>query len=230
MSLMQDYLKNAVAALERVADAQAELEAASRLLADTIEAGGLVHIFGTDPHAAAIQDEFFFKPGGLVAVSPLYDPAFSLSHGAYRSAMCQSLDQLTPAILDYYEYMKPGEPILLLTLSPKSLVFAQALEKAAALGLKTIVLASPEDEENRKQLSAADCLIDARCPAGAHCLEVKSVTAGSPAGCALSACLTCLSLLTAQRLGEEQLWRGHGLVGADQAPVIKEYIERIRHL
>ena len=76
--------------------------------------------------AADIEGEIFFRPGCFANVNPIYDPAFANSHGAYRSELCRPLDGLAVRILEYYEYVEPGDPLLLLTFDADSTALRQA--------------------------------------------------------------------------------------------------------
>lgn len=148
-------MAEAIASLERQ---RTTIESAAKILADAATRDALIHIFGVDLRAAEIEGGFFFRPGRLACVNPVYDPAFSAAHGAYRSELCRALDGLTPRILDYYENISPGEPLLLLSLDPESTAFVQALQWARERELRIIVMI-PDVPDNPGATEGADVVI-----------------------------------------------------------------------
>ena len=66
-----DYVDAVIEALATLrADAQAGIALAGAWVADTIEADGIVRVFGSG-HAGILADEAFYRAGGLAPVSPI---------------------------------------------------------------------------------------------------------------------------------------------------------------
>ncbi len=203
-------------------DQQAEaLAVAAGLLADAQQEGRLIHLFGTEPSLAALSAEFFFQPGALMNIDPILDPSLDPAHGAYRSAMCLKLEGLAPCILDYYESIEPGDPILLLGSDPSLPMFSEALRWSKRRGLSTIVVIS----------RAADAPI---CRADVTLCTGATFDAGPPEHTILSAALLHLLLLEVQaRLQDPQAhtWSGGRFVDlAKDRADIDRLLFRIRHL
>ena len=69
-----DYIDAVTEALATLrAKAQAEIALAGTWVADTVEAGGIVRVFGSG-HAGILADEAFYRAGGLAPVSPIRVP------------------------------------------------------------------------------------------------------------------------------------------------------------
>ncbi|NLY18148.1 MAG: SIS domain-containing protein, partial [Clostridiaceae bacterium] len=128
--MTEKYIKLLSVYLNKLKIEESNLNAAAKLMADAIKNDRLIHIFGTDPHSASIGDEMFCKGGGLVNINPFYDPAFSLAHGGYRCSLCQTLDGLAPVIMEYYENVRVGDPIIIIGSRPDKLILTQAVDKA----------------------------------------------------------------------------------------------------
>jgi len=146
------------AALSALTGIDEEIGAAATCLAQAAEQGKMIHVFGVDARAADLEGELFYRAGGLACIDPIYDPAFSNSHGAYRSELCRPLDGLAPKILEYYELIETGDPLILLAFDAASKAFEQAAEWAKAKGLALIAVV-PEKPVDRSIVSLIDVMI-----------------------------------------------------------------------
>ena len=182
-----------------------------------------MHIFGTEAHTAALAGELFFKSKGLVGVNPLFDPAQDLSHGAYRSALCRNMAGLAPCILNYYENMEPGDPIIILSGDPEGVFFEEAVNGAVEKDLKIIAIAPLNGIGGCGSLKKADVAIDS------HSDEDFS---GMNTIC-ISAILNCIAMRVpelVEGVGVE-VWKGGRFVEpGDNRELIEKYINKIKHL
>ena len=84
-SLVDDYLDRLGALLERFRRTQRDpLTRAAALLAESLQQGGVVHLFGTG-HSHMIAEEVFYRAGGLIPVDAMLDGSVVLSGGAVRT-------------------------------------------------------------------------------------------------------------------------------------------------
>lgn len=60
------------------------IAAAAELLADSVEAGGVIHVFGTG-HSHLLAEEMFYRAGGLAAVDPILVDELMLHDDAFGS-------------------------------------------------------------------------------------------------------------------------------------------------
>jgi uncharacterized phosphosugar-binding protein len=76
---MSAYYENVLELLSRIRSTQADaIEAAGKIVGQTVRAGGIVHAFGSG-HSAAIAYEAHGRAGGLAPVSAIIDPMRGLA-------------------------------------------------------------------------------------------------------------------------------------------------------
>jgi uncharacterized phosphosugar-binding protein len=94
----QRYLSGVVALLEEIAQEDRNtIRAAAELVADTVAAEGLIHIFGTG-HSHMLAEEMFYRAGGLAAVNPILVESLMLHTGAENSTRLERQPGLAAGI------------------------------------------------------------------------------------------------------------------------------------
>ena len=84
-SRVDDYLNRLIELLDRFRITQRDaLGRAAEILAERLQRGGVLHLFGTG-HSHMIAEEIFYRAGGLVPVNAMLDTSIVLSGGAMRS-------------------------------------------------------------------------------------------------------------------------------------------------
>lgn len=201
---------------ERILSLLAERDrilAAADILATAQRFDRLIHLFGTEPALAGLTSEVFFRPGSLTNMNPILDPVLDPAHGSYRSALCMFLDGLGPCVLDYYEYIEPGDPILLLGSDPSLPLFKQSLGWAKRHELSTIAVLS---ESN-------NCDADVVLITGCNDFSMHALLTG--------ALLNAIMEEAAALLPEDAQWTGSYFVDAERERAkIDTKLERIKHL
>lgn len=201
-----EYLKKTAEEILLIEKQKNAIEQAAKMLASAQEKNELIHVFGTDCVASAVISNIFFRKGSLTNINPIFDPTLDPAHGAWRNAMCMEFDGLAPCILDYYEYVNPGEIMVLITSENDAVMFNQALAWAKEKNLKTIVISGSEYDCD------ADVLIS--------CKAEMSV---------LSAILKLLNDASVNLLSDKDngVWSGN--LDSDKEK-INNLLTRIRHL
>jgi uncharacterized phosphosugar-binding protein len=74
------------------------IAAAAQLVADALEAGRTIHVFGTG-HSHMLAEEMFYRAGGLVRVSPILFEGLMLHASAPLSTSLERLHGLAEALL-----------------------------------------------------------------------------------------------------------------------------------
>lgn len=212
---MKQYLNQAAGRIAGLSSQQAALEKAAGLLADAIDGGGLIHIFGAQPFAAALISQVFYRGGGLAALNPILDPALDVAHGAWRSALCRELEGFAPSVLEYYETIAPGDCLLLLSVEAHSLHFREALAWGNQKGLNVVALLPLEGPP----------------PGGCTLIDLGPPGSDGQLAAAFSLTLEWLLQRGAALAKAPPCWRGRGVpeTGANRA-LLDEYLSRIRHL
>ena len=73
MSIADDYIDRVRELLEQVRQSQSQaLEQAAELIARSLAAGGVLHLFGTG-HSHMIAEEVFYRAGGIIPVDAMLD-------------------------------------------------------------------------------------------------------------------------------------------------------------
>ena len=85
------YLSSICTMLEQVEQQeQAGIEAAAKAAYESIQKGGLLHVFSTG-HSHMIVEEMFYRSGGLVPVNPILVDELMVHKGAITSTRMERL-------------------------------------------------------------------------------------------------------------------------------------------
>jgi uncharacterized phosphosugar-binding protein len=117
-----------------------QIERAAALVADTVEAGGLIHVFGTG-HSHLLAEELFYRAGGLAQVNPILVDPLMLHSGAARSTHLERVPGLAAALLDS-EPVGPNDLMVVASNSGGNATGVEMLLEAHRRGLPTIALTS----------------------------------------------------------------------------------------
>jgi uncharacterized phosphosugar-binding protein len=184
MTLLDRYFDAARAALGEVAATQAEpLEAVARRVADSVAAGGVLHLFGAG-HSQLVALDAYWRAGGLACVHPIVDPELSPAAGP-RVAAAERLAGRAAAALAG-EDLRPGEVVLVVSNAGVNPVPVEVALGCRERGLVVVALtnveqaaaAAPRHPAGRLH-EVADLVVDNRCPAGDAALPLGG---GPPVG------------------------------------------------
>jgi len=117
-----------------------EVGRAAVLVADTVAAGGLIHVFGTG-HSHLMAEELFYRAGGLAQVNPILVDPLMLHSGAARSTRLERVPGLAAALLES-ESVGPDDLMIVVSNSGGNATGIEMLLAARDLGLSTIALTS----------------------------------------------------------------------------------------
>lgn len=225
------------------------IEKAAKILADAIEEGRLIHIFGTGGHSYMGAEEFFYRAGGLIPVNPILDPGVSLAFGALRSTAIERLPGYAQKVMAFYD-LKEGDPIIIVNAYGINSCTIDAALEAKRRGLKVIAITSPNFSKQvppshparhptKKNLfEVADVVIDCHMPYGDAVVEFEGLPQKvAPVSTILIAfILGSLTATTVEILLERgvtpPIWTSSNIPGGDEANKrwIEKYKNRIKHL
>lgn len=142
------------------------IEAAATMMADALEAGAAIHVFGSG-HSHLLAEEMFYRAGGLVRVRPILFEGLMLHASAPLSTALERLPGLATALLDDHS-VAAGDVLLIASNSGSNAVVTEMARQARARGVRTIAITSLEhatSEAARQQGAArlhelADVTID----------------------------------------------------------------------
>src|SRR2546423_1025865 len=135
-------------------EAQTEaLDAASRLCADAISAGGLVHAFGTG-HSRMPVEELFPRYGSYPGFNPLVELSMTFhtqvvgANGQRQAMFIERIPGLAAQILANFE-LGPPDVLMVFSASGRSAVPIEMAIGARERGLKVVAVTSVEQSRSR---------------------------------------------------------------------------------
>lgn len=165
---------------------QENIMKAARVMADCIADDRIIHVCGTGGHSPIIAEEALYRKGGLACVNPIYDPTFSLSHGALLAINhLERIYGVTPVLLDYYGVKDKNDVFVFGTAwgcSPQSVDLAMEVKKRGltliAIACKSVGDYTLRDHPSRHSsglvvAEVADICIDNHAPNGDACIEIE---------------------------------------------------------
>ncbi|HSK92624.1 MAG TPA: SIS domain-containing protein [Candidatus Angelobacter sp.] len=167
------WVSEASVLLERLASTQAEaIEQASQWCADAIEAGGLVHLFGTG-HSRIPVEERFPRYGSYPGFNPIVELSMTFhtqvvgANGQRQAMFIERTHGLAEVILDNFSF-GPDDVMMVFSASGLTAVPIEMARGARARGLKVIAVTSVEqsmsgtssEELGTRLLDEADLVID----------------------------------------------------------------------
>lgn len=147
------------------------IEAAAELVAASIAAGGVVHVFGSG-HSHMMAEEVYHRAGGLMAVSALLDPNLT-AFGTLNAGLVERSEGYAPVLLGSYD-VRPGEVLLVVSNSGINPVPIELALEARRRGAKTVAVtsaaayrdAASRHSSGRKLPDVVDLVVDSHVPAG----------------------------------------------------------------
>jgi uncharacterized phosphosugar-binding protein len=172
MSIVDDYLDRLQQLLAEVRQTQRDaLDAAAEVIAQSLAAGGVVHLFGTG-HSHMIAEEVFYRAGGLLPVDAMLDREVILSAGALRSTESERTTGKAAEIAARYD-LRRGDAGVVISSSGRNPVPVEMAQLMRARGMQVIALTNlthsrsvpPLDPPGLRLFEVADVVLDNR---GAH--------------------------------------------------------------
>jgi uncharacterized phosphosugar-binding protein len=172
MTAIDRYFDSATATLAEVAATQGEaLEAAARLVADSVAGGGVLHLFGAG-HSQLVALDAYLRAGGLACVNPIVDPALAPAAGL-DVARVERTPGHAATVLEG-EDLRPGEVVVVVSNSGVNPVPVEVALGCRDRGLRVVAVTNVEQAKATAARHAsgarlhelADVVVDNRCPAG----------------------------------------------------------------
>ena len=191
-----------------------------------------------------LEEELFYRAGGLAAVYPIFETAAMLHEGAAKSSRIERMSGYAPYVLERYPI---GEKDCLLISSTSGInpFPMEMAEGARARGAKVIGISSfayrekPSRRADGKHLpDVCDLCIDNHVPVGDAVIQVRKdgTKAGPVSTVATLAIANSIALTACEKLKEQgiepRVFRSGNCPGTDEynAQILAEYMPRVRHL
>lgn len=137
-----NYLDQAVAALRKVEDQQAQnIDAAAELMADAIQRDELIHVYGGGGHTTLVMGEIFFRAGGLANINPVMETGLSVFNQALKYLELERTVNYGRSIVKYFG-IKPGEVMIIFHNIGINAATIDAAMEAKESGAKIIAVSS----------------------------------------------------------------------------------------
>src|SRR6266702_3650874 len=158
------FLAAARGLLDRLEEQDEALDAASRVCADAIAAGGLVHLFGTG-HSRIPVEEMFPRYGSYPGFNPIVELSMTFhtqvvgSNGQRQAMFIERMPGLADVILANYE-LAPTDVMIVFSASGLSAVPIEMAIGARRRGLTVVAVTSVAQSNARRPSHPAGRLLD----------------------------------------------------------------------
>lgn len=233
---MSEYLSKIIDNLQSIeAEEGKALDAAARLVADTIKKDGLIFVFGCG-HSHLPGLDAFYRAGGLANVSPLLDTDLMLHNGAAKSSRMEKMNGIAPEVFRRYG-LTDRDVLFVFSASGKNAVPVEMAKTARAAGVPTVAVSSSAYfDKGGKLHECADVHIDCKVPYGDACITVGEAKMGglsTAAACfILNSCLISGARLALEEGVKPPVYRSGNIEGGREHNVVLEelYMGRVKHL
>ncbi len=187
------------------------INAAARIVAETIKNDGLVYIFGCG-HSHIVAEDAFYRAGGLANVYPVFRPGLMLHENASKSSVLEKDEKNAVGLLDKYNFT-PNDCFVVISTSGINGVPIDAALQAASKGLPIVAVYSSaysgeksRHSSGKKLCEIATVAVDNCVPHGDAVIKFKGCVAAG----AVSTAASC-SVMQAITLKAEEIALSEGV-------------------
>lgn len=169
-----DYLDKIIALLEEVRDTQRDaIEQAAQVMADAVQRGNMIYIFGSS-HAGILSQELFYRAGGLVPINPILPSGLMTDvRPVTLTSRLERLPGFGTAILAETS-ITAGDVLIVHSVSGRNAVPVEVAQGGRERGAFVIALTSvqysqsvaPRKAGMPRLYEVADLVLDNRAPVG----------------------------------------------------------------
>jgi len=139
---------------------------AARLITESVNQGGVVHVFGCG-HTQILVEEVWFRAGQPAFVSPMFDQGLWPHNGPHKGSALEKLEGYGRLLFESHD-TRPGEVIIILSNSGRNPVPVEVAMAARERGLKVVAVTSMDyttrvtsrHSSGKKLYELADVVID----------------------------------------------------------------------
>lgn len=183
MTITQQYLNVVQEKLSTIALEQNEkIATAASKIAEVINQGGIVYIFGCG-HSHIFAEDVFYRAGGIAPVRPIFIEPLMLHEGAAASSHYEKQNDYITAFLDKYELTEKDALIVISTSGINPAPVDAALwgkrHGAFTLVITSFIYADTQRSKHKEGLYLRDCAdlaIDNHVPVGDAVLSLSGHT------------------------------------------------------
>jgi len=127
------YLENLIPLLLKLKNQEEVIDKAVEKTVEVIKKGRIIHIFGIG-HFNTICEEFFYRPGCLVCINPIFDPSTMLHNRNFKSTFLNKTEEYGKTILDKYD-LREDEILYIVSYSGRDTIVIDVALEAKKKGL-----------------------------------------------------------------------------------------------
>ena len=214
LSPSAQYLQHCFAIHARVAEQSATINAAADLFAQSILAGGMVHVFGSG-HSRIMVEEMWPRYGSFPGFNPIVELSLTFhnlvvgANGQRQAMFIENVSGLAKQILRNFA-LKPTDTALVISSSGCNIVPIEMAEEFQRRGVKVVALVSEQHSrpstskrgDGRKLTDFADIILDTGAPLGDAMVTINNLETKVAPGSTVGGCLVinCLKAEVADRL------------------------------
>ena len=239
--IIERYFNIITSILEKIKNTQSDkINTVGGMVAEVIENGGIVYVFGCGhSHLAAL--DCFYRSGGLANVSAVLDTDLMLHNGAAKSSKMEKMHGIAAAVFERYCITK-NDILFVISTSGKNAVPVEMAQEAAKHGVKTVGIVSSDyfaDKKDKPMLfEVCDAFIDNCVPHGDAVLELcgSNVNMGSVSTAASTFIMQTVLAIGAQIALENgadvPVYMSGNVEGGSEfnEKIIKRFLPKIKHL
>lgn len=180
-TIYREYFRRLYDIIEEMLGSQSRtIERVAGLMADSIAAGGVVHLFGSG-HSHMVAEEVFHRAGSLMPLNPMLDPNLSL-FGMVNATLLERTSGYARVVIGTHD-IREGEIVIVASNSGVNPVPIEAVLEAKARGATTVAITSdrhyrdaPSRHDSGQRLAdVADITIDTCVPRGDALVAIPDV-------------------------------------------------------
>src|SRR5699024_8335282 len=138
---MHAYANGIIQKIERCIKTQEDkLKSSAEFLAESVQKGGVLHVFGSG-HSHMIAEEIFYRAGGPLFVNPILDLGLLLHNGAKKSTLLERIPGYAEAILESITF-NSHDVFLIISNSGRNIAPIEAVNYVNSKNLLTISISS----------------------------------------------------------------------------------------
>jgi uncharacterized phosphosugar-binding protein len=157
------------------------IQEAGKIVADAVEADGLLYTFGTG-HSHVIAEDVAYRAGGLAPVDAILEDSLTGNQKVFQSEFMERVEGMADVILKYYD-PDSKDAMIIVSNSGRNAAPIEMAIGARERGLKVIAITSMAHSQGTtsrhssgdKLYQHADVVIDNGCPKGDCLLTLEEM-------------------------------------------------------
>lgn len=180
--MLSDYFKRVQERLELLEKQEGPVMLlAAEKVAEAIQAGGIVQLFGCG-HSHILTEEVFYRAGGLVPVKPIFVEPLMLHEGAVQSSQLERKNDYAAEFLQEQDF-RPGDVVFVVSTSgrnpvPVDVALAARESGAFVIGITSLAYSgsqSSRHDTGKYLFDSVDLVIDNHSVSGDAILSYETV-------------------------------------------------------